>query len=116
MSPLIIALPALSATLRGGFLYLGFISLPPLPHQLPSVHKQHSQITMDLTDEDARAAVFDGLKQLVLCLRSLFDTMLRIFPSVPFSSIVEEATRVKKQKQPRCRITERGKECVEKDV
>jgi hypothetical protein len=62
---------------------------------LPFAHHASSQAhdgENDLTNEDARDDVLDGLKHLALCLHSLFDTMLRIFPSVALSSIVEEIT------------------------
>jgi hypothetical protein len=90
-------------------------------HPTKSVLAQHSSSQVRnggkaLTTEGVPDAGLDSLKRLALCWRSLFDTMLCIFPSITLSSLVEEATRVKKQKQPHCRITDRGKERVEKDV
>src|SRR5258708_5890734 len=43
-------------------------------------------------------------------------TTSHIFTSVPLSSMLEKATRVKKQKPPFCRISDKDKERVDEDV
>jgi len=56
------------------------------------------------------------LKHLALCLRAIVYTMSCIFTSVPLSSMLEKATRVKKQKQSLCRISDTRRKSVDEDV
>jgi hypothetical protein len=51
-----------------------------------------------------------------LDLAAFADTTSPIFTSVPVSSMLEEASAVKNQKEPPCRISDTRKEPVEKDV